>query len=63
MMQINDNEKIIDASVMFFYIYDFYNDVNLEENIISKLDCKENINEGIEMFFYSVQELKKIMHP
>ena len=48
---------------MFFYIYDFYNDVNLEENIISKLDCKENINEGIEMFFYSVQELKKIMHP
>ena len=63
MMRINDNEKIIDASLMFFYIYDFYNDVNLEENIISKLDCKENINEGIEMFFYSVQELKKIMHP
>ena len=47
MMRINDNEKIIDASLMFFYIYDFYNDVNLEENIISKLDCKENINEGI----------------
>tara|TARA_B100000674_G_scaffold496288_1_gene526048 strand:+ start:26081 stop:27619 length:1539 start_codon:yes stop_codon:yes gene_type:complete len=63
MMPINDNEKIVDASVIFFYIYDFYNDVNLEENIINKLNCNENINEGIDMFFYSVQELKKIMHP
>ena len=58
-----DNKKIIEASFLPLYIYDFNNPSNFANNILNIINPKESINDGNDPLEFSLKELKLIVQP
>ena len=58
-----ENKKMVDVSLISYFVYDIYNEVNLKENILDKINPEEKINEGNAPLFFSLNELNKILNP